>query len=135
MLDQNTIDNAQSCISQVADVEALVAAFYDKLFATHPEVRGMFADDMSAQIVSLSNILKLAFSKLDSVGDLVAPLKSLGAKHAEYGVVADHYGVVATTLIATIKDELGDGFSADMEDALGKILTPVAETMLSGVDA
>ena len=37
----------------------------------------MFADDMSAQIVSLSNILKLAFSKLDSVGDLVAPLKSL----------------------------------------------------------
>ena len=39
------------------DVEALVAAFYDKLFATHPEVREMFADDMS-QIVSLSNILK-----------------------------------------------------------------------------
>lgn len=124
MLDHNTIENAQSCISQVADVEALVAAFYVKLFATHPEVRGMFADDMSAQIVSLSNILKLAFSKLDSVGDLVTPLKSLGAKHAEYGVVA-------TTLIATIKDELGDGFSADMEDALGKILTLVAETLRS----
>ena len=70
MLDQNTIENAQSCISQVVDVEALVAAFFGKLFATHPEVRGMFADDMSAQIVSLSNILKLAFSKLDSVGDL-----------------------------------------------------------------
>ena len=52
MLDQNTIENAQRCISQVADVEALVAAFYVKLFATHPEVRGMFADDMSAQIVS-----------------------------------------------------------------------------------
>ena len=128
MLDQSTVENAQSCISQVADVEALVAAFYDKLFATHPEVRGMFADEMSAQIVSLSNILKLAFSKLDIVGDLVAPLKSIGAKHAEYDVVA-------TTLIATIKDELGDGFSADMEDALGKIFTLVAETMLLGVDA
>ena len=88
----------------------------------------MFADDMSAQIVSLANILKLAFSKLDSVGDLVAPLKSLGAKHAEYGVVA-------TTLIATIKDELDDGFSSDMEDALVKILTLLAQTMLSGVGA
>ena len=135
MLDQSTIENAQSCISQVADAEALVAAFYYKLFATHPEVRGIFADDMSSQIVSLSNILKLAFCKLDSVGDLVAPLKSLDAKHLEYGVVADHYGFVATTLIATIKDELGDGFSADMKDALGKILTLVAATMLSDVDA
>ena len=65
----------------------------------------------------------------------MAPLKSLGAKHAKYGVVADHYGVVATTLIATIKGKLGDGFSTDMEDALRKILTLVAETMLSGVDA
>ena len=37
MLDQSTIENAQSCMSQVADVEALVAAFYDKLFATHPD--------------------------------------------------------------------------------------------------
>ena len=48
MLDQTTIENAQNCISRVADVEALVAAFYDKLFAMHPDVRGMFADDMGA---------------------------------------------------------------------------------------
>ena len=37
MLDQSTIENLQSCMSQVADVEALVAAFYDKLLATHPD--------------------------------------------------------------------------------------------------
>ena len=56
MLDQITLENAQSCMSQVADVEALVAAFYDKLFATHPEVRGMFADDMSAATVFCSTV-------------------------------------------------------------------------------
>ena len=41
MLDQSTIENAQSCISQVADVEALVAAFYDKLYLFPLEILGL----------------------------------------------------------------------------------------------
>ena len=132
MLSREQIDSATTAVASIPNMDDLSETFYTNLFETAPEVRPMFGDDIKDQAKKLSATLSLAFKNLEKIVTLVPTLKEMGAKHATYGVKPEHYGIVASTLIATVETTLGPKFGSDAKDSFEAILTLVAQVMLEG---
>lgn len=96
---------------------APVQAFYTRLFELAPEVRPMFGANLDAQVRKLSDMLGWIIANLDDPGTLMTTLQHLGSRHAEYGVVVDHYAPVGSALIWMFQQTLGDRFTQEMEAA------------------
>lgn len=132
-MDEQTITLLETSFQALAPQgEQLVAAFYDRLFETHPAVRPMFSDDMTAQKKALLGALVLTVNNLRKPDVLLPTLKKLGARHAHLGVQEAHYGVVRDTLLVVMADLAGDLWSADLTAAWTAVLNVVAGTMLEG---
>ena len=70
---------------------------------------------------------------LRDLPNLVPVLKDLGAKHAKYGVAAEHYPVVGTAFLKTLKVGLGlVVFTPEVEAAYAAMWDVVSTTMLQG---
>ena len=82
--------------------------------------------------MKLMDTLHFAVGKLDSIGELVPVLKSMGARHVAYGVTPEHYPVVGKALLTTFNAALGDKFTPEVKGAWVKVYTVVADTMLAG---
>jgi len=91
--------------------------FYEKLFATAPEVRHLFKADITDQANKLVTILGYVVSKLNYMEELLPEVKKLGARHNAYGAAPRHYEVVGQCLIATLKEGLGPAWTAEVQDA------------------
>jgi hemoglobin-like flavoprotein len=96
---------------------APVHAFYARLFELAPDLRPMFGANIDAQVRKLADMLAWIIANLDDPGTLMATLQQLGARHAGYGVVVDHYAPVGSALIWMFKETLGERFTPEMEDA------------------
>ncbi len=113
--------------------DRLAERFYDRLFETHPEVKPLFAGtDLPQQRQKLVQSLAIIVRSLESPERLARYLMELGRRHAEYGVVADHYPVVAETLLAVMEELAGELWTDVWADAWQEALGAVAELMLSG---
>ena len=112
--------------------EALVARFYEELFARFPEVRPMFANtDPAQQQKKLLAALQLVVNSLRRPAQLRKTLLGLGAKHHAYGAKEEHYMAVAETLLDVMEEFAGDLWTDEVEDAWRNALNTVAATMLS----
>jgi hemoglobin-like flavoprotein len=109
------------------------AIFYRRLFEVDPSLRAMFhgaiIDD---QIRKLTTMLDLIVHWLDVPERLVPVLKQLGARHATYGVHDDHYGKVATALIGTLEEGLGDAFTPELRSAWTEAYLLISSLMRRG---
>ncbi len=112
--------------------EALVARFYEELFARFPEVRPMFANtDPAQQQKKLLAALQLVVNSLRRPAQLRKALLGLGAKHHAYGAKEEHYTAVAETLLDVMEEFAGDLWTDEVADAWRNALNAVAATMLS----
>ncbi len=93
------------------------AAFYERLFALDPALRAMFPADLAGQRRKLVAALAAAVGGLDRPAALAPTLEALGRRHAAYGVVDRHYGVVGAALLATLEDRLGPAFDPETRAA------------------
>lgn len=91
--------------------------FYDKLFALAPELRPLFAQDISPQANKLVTILGYVVSKLKRMDELLPEVQKLGARHADYGAEPKHYEIVGQCLLATLQQGLGDAWTPEVKDA------------------
>ncbi|WP_116085812.1 globin domain-containing protein [Tropicimonas sp. IMCC34011] len=112
--------------------DALVANFYGLLFSENPGLRAIFPQDMRGQHSKLKDMLQTALTSLHTPRALIAPLKALGARHQGYGARPEHYPVVASTLIATLREATGPLWTEETEDAWSAVLGFVAEHMIAG---
>ena len=82
-----TIALVRTSFGQVLPVADLAATlFYDRLFEQEPQLRGLFADDLTPQKHALLRTLQLAVDYLDRLDELVPVLEQLGERHTRYGV-------------------------------------------------
>ena len=88
--------------------------FYGRLFATHPELRGLFADDIAPQAKKLMQMLALVVNGLDRLEPLLPAIDALARKHVSYGVKCEDYAVVGETLLWTLEQGLGAAFTEDV---------------------
>jgi hemoglobin-like flavoprotein len=94
----------------------VILAFYERLFATAPELRAMFTGDITRQARKFLQSLQVIVSSLARTERTVPVLQRLGERHRGYGVAADHYRIAGRVLVATLADVLDD-FDAETEQA------------------
>ncbi|VAW99093.1 Methyl-accepting chemotaxis protein I (serine chemoreceptor protein), partial [hydrothermal vent metagenome] len=112
--------------------EALVARFYEELFARFPEVRPMFANtDPAQQQKKLLAALQLVVASLRRPAQLRKTLLNLGEKHHAYGAKEEHYTAVAEMLLDVMAEFAGDLWTDKVAGAWRNALNTVAATMLS----
>lgn len=111
----------------IADTAADI--FYDRLFEVAPEVRPMFAADMSKQKKALMGTLAVAVESLHKVEEIIPVVKELGAKHLTYGVKDEHYDTVGGALLFTLEKGLGDDWNDDLKAAWTETYGTVAGVM------
>ncbi len=106
------------------------ADFYDELFARHPDTRPLFAGaDMAEQRKKLMDSLVLVMENLENPDVLADALRRLGGRHARYGVRDEHYGMVATALLATFAKHLGPEWTPAVERAWVEAYGAIASIM------
>ncbi|MEM8592628.1 MAG: globin domain-containing protein [Pseudomonadota bacterium] len=113
----------------------LTEAFYDSLFDIAPEMRPLFPADMTGQREKLSQALNMIITHLADIGDIIGPVKALGARHRAYGVTAADYEVVGLALVAALKKVTPGGLSPAEERAWVAAYNVLADAMANATDA
>lgn len=118
--------------------------FYRRLFEIRPELRALFAEDLSEQKKKLGQMLSFVVRSADfpalAWSDDTAPeadpflvLAALGHRHAaRYRVADEAYETVGEALLWTLERGLGDAFDAAVRGAWTKLYGAVARVMKMG---
>jgi hemoglobin-like flavoprotein len=121
----------RSSFALVEPIAAQAATmFYNNLFAADPSLRALFRGDIAAQGERLMAMIGAAVGLLDRPHALLPVLRSLGARHAGYGVRDAHYATVGSALIQTLEQGLGDAFTAEVREAWIALYGVVSRTMI-----
>lgn len=108
--------------------------FYERFFEKAPQLRELFHDDIERQARMFIQSLSVIVGSLSSPERAARVLKRLGEKHRGYGVETDHYGVMETALVETIRDVLGADFSDDAAEAWTAAFRLISSIMISASD-
>ncbi len=112
-----------------AEQDAVAAAFYDRLFKLDPQLQRLFRGDMHAQGRKLMQMIGAALRGLDELDQLLPVVRGLGARHASYGTVAAHYGIVGSALLWALGEQLDQEFTPEVEAAWTEFYTLIANNM------
>jgi len=110
--------------------ETAAELFYGKLFEIDPSLKSMFPADMKEQGRKLMAMINTAVNALDKLETIVPAVQDLGRRHVDYGVKDEHYDTVASALIWTLGEGLGDDFTDEVKEAWVETYTILATTMM-----
>ena len=120
----------KSSWAEVAPIsEQAAELFYGKLFELNPELKSLFNSDLKEQGRKLMVMINMAVNSLDTVEAIVPALQDLGRRHVAYGVKDEDYDTVGESLLWTLEQGLGDGFTTEVKGAWVDTYTLVATTM------
>lgn len=114
-------------------VAALV--FYRRLFEIDPSLRPLFRSNIEDQSRKLMDMLGMLIAMLERPAGLEAELKSMGDRHAGYGVKDEHYATVGSALLDMLAETLDKSFTPDVRAAWAALYAAVAAAMLRGAHA
>ena len=103
--------------------------FYANFFKHAPDKRSMFREDISGQGMKFISTLQTIVHALDSPAKLDEVLGELAAGHAALGVKQADFDPMGEALIDTLRDVLGDRFTAEMESAWRNGFQLISERM------
>nr|WP_233285798.1 adenylate/guanylate cyclase domain-containing protein [Bradyrhizobium brasilense] len=106
--------------------------FYAVLFEANPELRPLFKNDLAVQQRMLVSMLSSLVKGLNRIADIKGGVQALGQRHCRYGANANHYNKVATALLLTMAEFLGDEFSLDIRAAWIAVFGTIADLMIEG---
>jgi hemoglobin-like flavoprotein len=115
-------------VRPIADQAA--ETFYQRLFEIAPSYRSMFKHDMKKQGAMLMSTLGLAVGSLNNLETILPAVRSLGQRHAAYGVTAEHYQPVAEAFLWTLEHYLGEGFTPELKAAWVEAYMTLAGVMI-----
>ena len=108
---------------------AAAGMFYGRLFEIAPQVRPLFKRDIAQQRTMLMAMIGMIVARLDDLDTLVPAVERLGARHAAYGVRAEHYAPVGEALLWTLDHGLGHAFTPAIGEAWAAAYGLLADTM------
>ena len=130
------IQLVRTSFAQVEPIAAQAATmFYNNLFAADPSLRPLFRGDMAAQGERLMTMIGAAVGLLERPHAMLPVLRSLGARHAGYGVRDEHYATVGGALLLTLEQGLGDAFTDEVRTAWATMYGIVSRTMMEAAAA
>ncbi len=109
--------------------------FYERLFEIDPDIEQLFArTDMELQHERLIGALSAVVEAADTLGAAEPVLRALGARHARYGVLDDHYDSVASALMWTLEHVLAERFTPEIRSAWTVVYALVSGVMQQAAD-
>jgi hemoglobin-like flavoprotein len=124
----------QASFTKVVPVAAVAAdLFYQRLFELAPDVRPMFAADLSAQKRKLIDTLAYAVASLSSPDKLGPELVALGERHADYGTKVEHFTPVGEALLWALQQALNEEFTHGVADAWEAVYSELAQVMIDAM--
>jgi len=124
------IDLVQRSWSEVLSLgEIAIHMFYERLFFLDPSLRPMFRGDMREQRRKVMAMISFTVAGLNRIDEIIPGVKSLGRRHAGYGVRDEHYGTVGAALLWTLEQGLGEAFTPAVRDAWTTAYGVLANTM------
>ena len=113
----------------------LTRRFYERLFASHPELRAAFPADMSAQQEKLADALAMVVLAVRKPESAAPALVSLGKKHAAWGATPAQYVIVGGVLLATLREFAGEAWTPEVEGAWAEVYDWVSKSMISSTSS
>ncbi|MFJ5231432.1 globin domain-containing protein [Kitasatospora sp. NPDC088391] len=108
-------------------------SFYRRLFAEHPEVRPLFTGDQDRLRLKFADELDAIVQTIPDFAGFLDRTRSLGTRHAEYRVRAEHYAHVRTALLAALAEAVGpQGWTPETAAAWRLAYDMTAEAMMLG---
>ena len=108
----------QDSFAKVAPIsEQAAAIFYDRLFEVAPAVKPMFPADLTEQRKKLMATLAVVVNGLGNLPSVLPAASALAKRHVGYGAKAEHYPVVGSALLWTLKKGLGEAWTPDVAAA------------------
>jgi hemoglobin-like flavoprotein len=124
------IELVQSSWKKVLPIADTAAGlFYRKLFTLDPSLKPLFKGDIKEQGRKLMAMISVAVAGLTRLETIVPAVQDLGRRHVKYGVKDKHYDTVATALVWTLGQGLGEAFTPDVKDAWVTAYGVLAKTM------
>jgi NAD(P)H-flavin reductase len=109
--------------------------FYADLFLKHPEVRDMFPVSMAAQRDHLTEALVKILAQVDSIDDVTMFLQGLGRDHRKFGVIAEHYRAVGSSLLATLEHFSGPSWTPEVAADWNTAYELIGSVMMTAAQA
>jgi hemoglobin-like flavoprotein len=97
--------------------EVAGALFYERLFATNPDFRPLFKNDMRIQGVKLMAMLAMVVYNLPEPGQVSPAIHDLAVRHVEYGVKLADYDAMREALLWTLDQALGEDLTPAAREA------------------
>jgi hemoglobin-like flavoprotein len=110
--------------------DAVVTAFYARLFASNPAAAALFANtNMAEQRRKFSNMLAEIVRAIDNPDVLISEVAASGRRHAHYGVIDRDYEDVGAALVWAIGETLGPAFTPEVNAAWREAYALLAAVM------
>ena len=121
----------QASFAQVDPIaDDIAASFYRRLFELDPALEHLFRIDLKVQGTKFMEKLALAVKGLDDLDSIAPFIRSLGRRHAGYGVTAKDYTTAGDALVWALRDGLGPDFTADVRAAWFAAYKALAAVMI-----
>jgi hemoglobin-like flavoprotein len=115
-----------------ADLTALAAEFYRRLFAAEPALRDLFESEPNVQVRKFADQLDALAHMVRDFDAFTGEAAALGLRHREYGVQARHYALAGPPLAGALASMLGAGWTPDVETAWVRAYNLMVEVMMAG---
>ncbi len=116
--------------------EEFVSKFYEILFQESAQIQTLFMKtNMEQQKEKLWQSLEVIVENLRKPKLINIFAKGLGATHAKYGVLVEHYPIVANALIQALKAQMGLEWTPETEKAWVDAYTIIQSAMIDGMTA
>ncbi|GAB6990481.1 NO-inducible flavohemoprotein [Paenibacillus pini] len=138
MLTSKTIDIIKSTVP-VLEVhgQAITTTFYQMLFDNHPELLNIFNhvnQRQGKQPQALANTVYAAAVHIDNLEAILPVVKQISEKHRALNIQPEHYPIVGETLLAAMKQVLGDAATPEILNAWAEAYGIIADAFI-GVEA
>lgn len=106
-------------------------AFYEDLFDRAPALRSLFRDDIAGQGMKFMTTLGIILDGIEHGAETAGRVAALGAGHRLMGVKAEHFAPMGEALIATLRVELGEDFTPELEVAWRRAYTELSQAIMA----
>uniref|UniRef100_UPI00403F00D7 AAA family ATPase n=1 Tax=Microcoleus sp. OTE_8_concoct_300 TaxID=2964710 RepID=UPI00403F00D7 len=114
--------------------EEFVSKFYEILFQESEQIKTLFMNtNMEQQKEKLWQSLEVIIENLRKPKLIHVFAKGLGATHAKYGVLEEHYPMVANALIQALKAQMGLEWTPETEKAWVDAYKIIQSAMIDGM--
>jgi len=97
--------------------EAITSKMYEILFRDYPETKELFGDAPEDQHKKLAGAIVAYASNMDNLEVLGKAVEGMAQRHVRTSVKPEHYPMVGVSLLAAIKEVLGEAATDDVIEA------------------